>query len=108
MGYRSKGVARLQRLEAILENPEIYRLAELIPHPGRQAGGRRRHYPDYMLLVYEALMSVYSSARQVDAELSHPLVWGFMRRLVKDLFSDDDSRWLPRQPMRAPPLSLRA
>jgi len=53
-----------------------------------------------MLLVYEALVSVYGSARQVDAELSHHLVWGFMRRLVKDLFSDDDSMWLPRQPMR--------
>jgi hypothetical protein len=100
MGYRSKGVAKLQRLEAILENHEIYRLAELIPHPSPQSGGRRRHYPDYMLLVYEVLVSVYGSARQVEAELSHSVVWGFMRRLVKDLFSDDDSMWLPRQPMR--------
>ena len=100
MGHRSKGVAKLQRLEAILENREIYALAELIPHPRRHLGGRPRHYPDYMLLVYEALVSVYGSARQAEAELSHPLVWGFMRRLVKDLFPDDDSKWLPRQPMR--------
>ena len=100
MGHRAKGVAKLQRVEAILENPEIYHLAELIPRPRRHSGGRQRHYPDYMLLVYEALVSVYGSARQVEAELSHPLVWGFMRRLVKDLFSDDDSKWLPRQPMR--------
>lgn len=100
MGYRSRGVAKLERVEAILENPEIYRLAELIPHPDPQSGGRQRHYPDYMLLVYEALVSVYGSARQVEAELSHPLVWGFMRRLVKSLFPDDKSKHLPRRPMR--------
>jgi len=100
MGHRSKGVAKLRRVEAILENPEIYQLAELIPHPDPQAGGRQRHYPDYMLLVYEALVSVYGSSRQVEAELSHPVVWGFMRRLVKDFFADDSSRHLPRRPMR--------
>ena len=43
---------------------------------------------------------MHPSARQVEAELSHPLMWGFMRRLVKDLFPEDDSRHLPRQPMR--------
>jgi hypothetical protein len=100
MGHRSKGVAKVQRLEAILENREIYELAELIPRPGPHSGGRQRHYPDYMLLVYEALVSVYGSARQVEAELSHPLVWGFIRRVVKDLFPQDECKWLPRQPMR--------
>ena len=45
MDQRSKGVAKLRRVEAILENPEIYRLAELIPHPDPQSGGRQRHYP---------------------------------------------------------------
>jgi len=100
VSHRSKGVAKLKRVEAILENPEIYRLAELIPHPSPQAGGRLRHYPDYMLLVYEALVSVYGSARQVEAELSHRVVWGFMRRVVKDFFADDSSKHLPRRPMR--------
>jgi len=100
MDHRSKGVAKLRRVEAILENPEIYRLAELIPHPSPTSGGRKRHYPDYMLLVYEALVSVYGSARQVEAELSHRVVWAFMRRLVKDLFADDSSKHLPRRPMR--------
>jgi len=28
-----------------------------------------------MLLVYDCLLSVYRSARQVEAELSHPLIW---------------------------------
>src|SRR5205807_9817374 len=38
-------------------------------------GGRPRSYPDYMYLVYEALISVYGSARQVEAELAHRAVW---------------------------------
>ena len=55
------GVAALDRVEAILRNPEIYDLAGLIPQPSREKGGRGRDFPDFMCLVFEALVSVYSS-----------------------------------------------
>jgi hypothetical protein len=60
------GVAALDRVEAILRNPELYELAALIPQPSREKGGRRRDYPNFMYLAYEALISVYASARQVE------------------------------------------
>lgn len=53
-----------------------------------------------MLLVYEALVSVYRSARQVEAELKHPVVWKFMRKIVKRRFPEDESKWLPSEPMK--------
>ncbi|MDP9334399.1 MAG: transposase [Actinomycetota bacterium] len=100
MGRADRPVAALERVEAILENRAIYELAALIPHTDRTRGGRRRHYPTYAWLVFEALLSVYGSARQVEAELSHPLVWTFCRDKVRARFPTEAFQWLPEQPMR--------
>lgn len=94
------GVPTLTRVEAILSNPALYRLAEVIPHPPRERGGRRRDYPDYMLLIYETLVSVYGSARQVEAELSHRVVWRLIRKEARRRFPNDPAMQLPARPMR--------
>jgi hypothetical protein len=94
------GVPKLERVEAVVTNPAIYELAELIPDADRTRGGRRRRYPEYMWLIYEALISVYGSARQVEAELSHPVVWDFIRDHARRRHPKDMSRWLPDTPMR--------
>jgi hypothetical protein len=97
---RGAGVSKLERLEAIVTNPAIYRLAELIPRADPERGGRRRQYPEYMWLVYEALISVFRSARQVEAELAHPAVWDLLRRHVCERYPREMSQWLPAIPMR--------
>src|SRR5947207_2481796 len=53
-----------------------------------------------MFLVFDALVSVWRSARQVEAELAHPVIWRFMRRLVAELFPDEPELQLPTNPMR--------
>ncbi len=88
----------LEKVEAILSNPAVYELARAIPGPAK--GGRRRAYPAFMLLVFDALLSVWRSGRQVEAELSHLLVWGHMQRIVRDRFPNDPSMHLPKRPMR--------
>jgi hypothetical protein len=100
MGSRDRSVAALDRVDAILENRAIYELAALVPDADRTRGGRQRLYPTYAWLLFEALLSVYGSARQVEAELSHPLVWNFCRDKVRDRFPTDPSRWLPEPPIR--------
>jgi hypothetical protein len=99
-GDPSPGVATLDRVEAILRNPAIYELATLIPQPRLGGGGRQRDFPAFMYLVFEALISVYGSARQVEAELAHRAVWKVMRRTVKRAFPDNPSVRLPPRPMR--------
>src|SRR6266566_4294636 len=91
-------VSSLEKVEAILNNPAIYELARAILGPVKS--GRRRDYPTFMLLVFNSLLSVWRSGRQVEAELSHPLVWRHMRRIVRRRFPDDPSMHLPQQPMR--------
>ena len=94
------GVAALARLEALIANPALYELAALVPEQDPSSGGRRRHYPVFMWLLYDALLSVYGSARQVEAELAHPLVWKHLRSLVRKQFPHDEDLWLPAASMR--------
>ena len=98
MGVRP--VSALERVDAILANPATYELAAVIPEADRSHGGRRRQYPGFMFIVFEALISVYGSARQVEAELSHPLVWQHLRSAVRKRFRDRPDLHLPAAPMR--------
>ena len=97
---RSAGVSSLEQVEAILRNEAVYELAQLIATPAREQGGRRSNYPAFMLIVYEALISVFRSARRVEAEIAHPVIWDLMRRIVRERFPRDMTRWLPAEPMR--------
>lgn len=94
---RGAPVGALEKVEALFANPALYELADLIPEPDPTAGGRPRHYPPFMVLAFDALLSVYGSARQVEAELAHPLVWKLIRRTVARYRSDVV---LPDRPMR--------
>jgi hypothetical protein len=95
-----EGLSSLAKVEAILANPAIYELAELVPEPDRTQGGRPRDYPAWTLLFWEALLSVFGSARQVEAELCHRLVWQLCRRTVRRRFPDRPHMRLPPRPMR--------
>src|SRR5207244_3965397 len=64
------------------------------------SGGRQRDYPTYMWLLYEALISVYGSARQVEAELAHPLVWGLICKTIRQRFPSRPDLHLSQRPMR--------
>src|SRR5690349_20289701 len=100
MRSKSAGVSALERVEALLANPALYELAELIPEPDHSAGGRRRDYPTFMWLLYEALISVYGSARRVEAERAHPLVWRHVHATVRRQHPRPADLYLPEQPMR--------
>jgi hypothetical protein len=98
--HRVGGVSTLKRVEAILSNPAVYRLGEIVPKPQSNRGGRKRDFPDYMLIVYEALISVYGSARQVEAEIGHPVIWRSMRKQINKRFPAHPHMHLPRRRMR--------
>ena len=100
MRRRLGGVSALERVEALLANPALYELADLVPEPAREAGGRRRDYPTFMWLLYEALISVYGSARRVEAELAHPVVWNLIRNTIRRRFPDRTDLHLSERPMR--------
>jgi len=97
---RTGGVSALERLEALVANPALYELARLVPDQDPSSGGRRRQYPVFMWLLYDALLSVYGSARRVEVELAHPLVWRHLSDLVRQRFPDEPDQWLPNTPIR--------
>src|SRR2546427_11677845 len=93
-------VSTLERLDAILANPATYELASVLPGPDHSRGGRPRQFPGFMFIVFESLLSVYGSARQVEAELSYPLVWQYVRAAIRRHFPDQPDMHLPATPMR--------
>jgi hypothetical protein len=86
-----------ETFEAILRNPELYALADAIP---KRARGRKRMFPEFMWLFFQAAVSECGSARQVEAELNDPRVSRWIRHTVKSQFPDDPSKHLPDSPMR--------
>lgn len=88
-------VSTFDRIEAIFRNEAIYELAKLIPEHEEGDAGRPRDFPSYMLFAYEALISVFESARKTDAELSHRHVWRFIQRIVKKMHKQNPEMWLP-------------
>ena len=99
MRRRRGGVSSLERVEALLANRAVYELAELVPEQA-ETGGRPRDYPTYMWVLYEALISVYGSARRVEAELAHPIVWNLIRTTIRKRFPRQPDLHLPVRPMR--------
>ena len=91
----SEGVSTLDKLEAIVRSPEIYELAKLLPKREDGDVGRPREWPDFMPFLFDALISVYTSSRKVEAELNHRWLWKRVRRLVKKHFPNDPTMWLP-------------
>jgi hypothetical protein len=53
-----------------------------------------------MWLLYEALISVFGSARRVEAELAHPVVWNLIRKTIRRRFPNQTELHLPESPMR--------
>lgn len=94
------GISSLERLEALIASPAVYEFATVVPRPEPSRGGRPRHYPPYMWIIFDALLSVYGSGRRVEAELGHPLVWQRLQHLIVERFPDEPERWLPNVPMR--------
>jgi hypothetical protein len=94
---RNQPSSSLQAVEAVLRNPATYALAEAIP---AKETGRPRDYPTYMWIAYQALVSQWRSAPRVHTELGDPRVWRFMRHVVRSVFPNDPSMWLPERPMR--------
>jgi hypothetical protein len=99
-GRLAKGVSLFENIAALVANPLLYRLGELIPDPAPERGGRPRHYPGYSYVLYAALVSVYRSNRKVETELGDPENWAYLSRLVRKRFPNDPSQHLPERPMR--------
>jgi hypothetical protein len=88
-------VSSLDKLEAVIRNEAVYELAKCIPDREPGDAGRPREFPTYMPFIFEGLVSVYGSARKVEAELAHRYVWKMVRRLVKKVFPNNPEMHLP-------------
>lgn len=87
-------VSQLQKIEAVIRSPAIYELAELIPKREDGDAGRHRDFPDYVVFLFEALITIFTSARKVDTELGDRNMWRFIQRTIKKANKRNPERWL--------------
>jgi hypothetical protein len=90
-----RGVSSWEKIEAVLGNEEMYRLADVIPDPEPAKGGRPRDFPTFAYLFFGLAIDIYNSARQAEAELADPWVWQRICDFVRSMFPDDERMWLP-------------
>lgn len=94
---RGPAVPKSEYVAALLELDAVYQLGELVPE--RAECGRPRIFPGYMYVLYNALLSVHTSSRKVEAELK--ATWDHVCLQVRRRFPTDLSMWLnPSRPMR--------
>lgn len=89
------GISSFDKIEAVLRNKAIYELARLVPQREEGDPGRPRDFPDYMLLVFDALISVFGSSRKVETEIADRNIWRFVRRTIKKVHKGDSEMHLP-------------
>jgi hypothetical protein len=85
------------QLLAVLALPGLYELADTLPRPNPNRGGRPRQNPAFVYLLFAASVSVFRSARRAEVELAAR--WRRLRKQTKRNHPADSSKWLPKKPM---------
>lgn len=93
-------LAPLTQLDALLRNDAIYELGRLVDEAADIETGRPLTYPGWIVVLYESLIAVHRSARRVDSEHSHPIIWNLIREASLRRFSDDPGLQAPVAPVR--------
>lgn len=91
------GVSRIEYVNALLDNPALYQVADLIEGPDPSRGGRPRKYPDWVILFFDCLADVVGSARGAATELAGEdgHLWNHVRQKVEQRFPDRADLHLP-------------
>src|SRR5438105_15216411 len=88
------------KIQAVLDGPEIWEAGEAIPTPPRENGGRRRLYPGWMMILFDAMIHIFGTAREVEVEFTDPQVWRMLQAARRRHYPSDPSNSLPERPMR--------
>lgn len=89
----------LEAIDALIQNAALYLLGDIVPTTPPENGGRPRDYPPYAVFLYDALLSIFRSARRVETELAYEATWAYIRREIQRRFPRNPEMWLPEKPM---------
>lgn len=84
-----------ERVAAVAADPDVYKLADLIPTERRSLVGRPGDYPPYIYVIFNALTMVFGSARRTAAHLQHPQWWQIVREGVASVLGQQEADSLP-------------
>lgn len=98
----SRTVLHTTRVRAIAHNPDLYVLAfEAIPAAEHRGAGRPAAFPDYVWVVFMAMVGAFGSARMAAAAMGDETYWGIVRDGVATCLGPAEALALPtRGPSR--------
>lgn len=80
-GPEAPALTQDERFEYLLNNPDLYTAAAVLPGPS--AIGRPAHYPPVVYLIFLCAISLFGSARSTATHLQRPLWWEAVRSAVR-------------------------
>lgn len=88
-------VGSQQRVRAVAANPDVYALAASLPPTPKRKDGQPADFPDYVYLIYAALISVFGAARGTATEIvQSSWVWDEVRAGVAAVLGVEESERL--------------
>ncbi|MFB8394036.1 hypothetical protein [Streptomyces yangpuensis] len=95
-GAEARNIPDLERLAFLVANPALYEVAaEVFPRKTSGNAGRPAHYPPYIYLIFVAAISIFSSARSVEANFRLGSVWKIVVEGVRHCLGDKEADLLP-------------
>lgn len=92
------GVSDLELVAAVFSNPDTYEMLDSYPKRDSTRGGRPQIYPDYLFFAVGCLSRIYDSTRAAITALAGPIVWNYIRSMVRERFPEHPEMWLPEKP----------
>jgi len=101
MARPAHGLPNGFQLRAVLDNDATWIIGEAFPQQDPRMGGRPRHYPTWVFAVFDAMVTIHTSARKAATEMADN--WDFICEAGRRRYPDDPSRWAPSTPGSATP-----
>lgn len=97
-GRKNFRLSTLQLAVALLRTPAFFDMVELIRLPEARSGPPVTYSP-ISVLLWECLIEDFGSFREAEVSFRDPLIWNFLRTVLRETWPDAPDRRLPKDPM---------
>lgn len=93
---RTRGLTKGEMLRFVLEEEFIWELGEAVPAREPGSAGRPRQYPEWVMFLFDAMVTIHTSARKASAEICER--WDLIREAAQRRYPEDPTMWPAERP----------
>lgn len=88
-----------EKIEAVLDDPTIYKIGTEMPTPQRILGGRTRVHPGWVYVFFRQMAVFFGSERRAGDEIADPTIWDRVVAAGERRFPTQPEMHAPETPM---------